>query len=102
MAGEEEGQRMKHVLISDRAIREFEALPPDPRLRTRLLDAMDRLALWPNVSGCHRLRHKLDGLWTLRVGHHRVVFRPDEAGPISVESVARREEVYEALGSHPR
>jgi len=83
---------LREVVVSTRAAHEIGDVPHNTRERVRV--ALEKLAHWPDVSGCHRLRHQLEGLWRMRVGDHRIVFRVDETGPVQVESIGPRESVY--------
>jgi hypothetical protein len=49
----------------------------------RVLKALDRLDLWPNVSGAKPLRGELAGHYRLRVGDWRIVFRVREEMSLS-------------------
>jgi len=60
----------------------------------RVLNALDRLDQWPNVSGAKPLRGDLAGHYRLRVGDWRIVFRV-EGDDVIVVRVAHRKDIYE-------
>lgn len=80
------------VMLTGEAIRQIEDLPMVIHRRVRQL--IQRLALWPNVSGAKPLSGNLAGCYRLRTGDYRVQFRV--AGEwVVVEKVGHRDRFYE-------
>ena len=50
----------------------------DPQLKRKVRDALTDIL---RDSGCGKpLQRELDGYWSLRIGRHRIMYRPDAAG----------------------
>ena len=73
------------------------ALAPEPRRRLKLAI----LGLGEGRGDRKPLQGNLEGLWRLRVGEHRVVYR-HRADRIEVFNAAPRSIVYEFLAAHLR
>lgn len=73
------------------------ALAPEPRRRLKLAI----LGLAEGRGDVKPLQGNLEGLWRLRVGEHRIVYR-HRAGRIEVFYAAPRSVVYEFLAAHLR
>jgi mRNA interferase RelE/StbE len=85
------------VVISDQ-VREYQrALAPEPRRRVKAAI----IALAEGSGNLKALQGNLTGLWRLRVGEHRIVYRHHQ-GRIEVFYAAPRETVYEFLAAHWR
>jgi mRNA-degrading endonuclease RelE of RelBE toxin-antitoxin system len=80
------------VTILDDALADIDELPG--AIQERVLDIVERLEHWPQVSGARMLTGNWRGHYRIRTGDYRVVFRalPDR---IVVVRVANRKEVYE-------
>jgi mRNA interferase RelE/StbE len=80
------------VTILDEALDDLEHLPGS--MQERVLEVVERLELWPQVSGVKALTAGWRGHSRIRTGDYRVVFKvcPDR---IVVVRVAHRKEVYE-------
>lgn len=80
------------VTILDAALDDLEGLPG--AVQERVLEVVERLERWPEVSGVKALTGDWRGHSRIRTGDYRVVFR---IGPerIVVVRVAHRKEVYE-------
>ena len=80
------------VTIRDDALDDLEHLPGT--IQERVLDVVERLEHWPQVSGIKALTGDWRGHSRIRTGDYRVVFKvlPDR---IVVVRVAHRKEVYE-------
>lgn len=80
------------VTIWDAALADLERLPI--AMQERVLEVVERLELWPEVSGVKALTANWRGYSRIRTGDYRVVFQihPDR---IVVVRVAHRNEVYE-------
>ena len=73
------------------------ALSPEPRRRVKIAI----LGLAEGLGDVKPLHGSLAGLWRLRVGEHRIVYRR-QAGRIEVFYAAPRSIVYEFLAAHLR
>jgi mRNA interferase RelE/StbE len=83
---------MADVKVTDQAKKELDALPRV--IRTRMLQLLERLRAWPEVSGAKPLRGNLAGCYRLRTGDYRLQFRV--AGEtVVVERVGHRDGFYE-------
>jgi len=80
------------VSITPRASRELDGLPLT--IKGRVLAVLERLARWPQVSGAKPLRGELTGLYRIRTGDYRVLFRI-EGRQVIVERVGHRDRFYE-------
>jgi len=83
---------MAKVLLTPEAIRDLDALPTT--MRVRVNSVLDRLKLWPEVSGAKALRHEWQGHSRIRTGDWRVIFRELSPGVLVVR-IKHRSEVYE-------
>ena len=63
-----------------------------PVLKKRVRAALADLLLDPTYG--KPLKGELDGYWSLRVGRHRIVYRPDREG-LEVVAVGPRQTIYE-------
>ena len=72
-------------------------LAPEPRRRVKVAI----LGLAAGLGDIRPLQGNLDGLWRLRVGEHRIVYR-HQGGRIEVFYAAPRSIVYEFLAAHLR
>ena len=63
------------------------------KMRAALTDVLD------NPDCGTPLKGELKGLWSLRVGRHRVIYRPDAAGA-EVITIGPRATVYEETARH--
>lgn len=63
------------------------------KVRAALTDVLD------NPDCGKRLKGELEGLWSLRVGRHRVIYRPDDAGA-EVIAIGPRTTIYEETARH--
>lgn len=81
------------VEIENRASKQVAAL--HPRVRERVLDAMETLGNEPRPRGCSRLKGRADYAWRVRVGDHRILYRiHDDEHLVRVYGVLRRDEAY--------
>jgi mRNA interferase RelE/StbE len=80
------------VLLSPDAHAELDALPVT--IRARVLRVLERLVMWPNVSGAKPLSGDWAGHYRIRTGDYRVVFRVITP-KIVVVRIKHRSEVYE-------
>jgi mRNA-degrading endonuclease RelE of RelBE toxin-antitoxin system len=63
------------------------------KVRAALADILDNPECGKPLEG------ELKGLWSLRVGRHRVIYRPDEAGA-EVVAIGPRATIYEDTTRH--
>lgn len=85
------------VVVADQ-VRDFQrTLAPEPRRRMKAAI----LGLAEGRGDILPLQANLDGLWRLRVGEHRIVYR-HHLGRIEVFYAAPRSVVYEFLAAHLR
>ncbi len=70
-----------------------------PELKRKVRDALtDILA----DAACGKpLTRELEGYWSLRVGRHRIIYRPDDAGA-EIVAFGPRRTIYENLSSGER
>lgn len=80
------------VSITPQAQREFDELPLT--MRGRILKVFERLGRWPEVSGAKPMQGELAGLYRIRTGDYRVLFRV-EGRRVIVERVGHRDGFYE-------
>jgi mRNA-degrading endonuclease RelE of RelBE toxin-antitoxin system len=45
------------------------------------------------------LQRELEGYWSLRIGRHRIIYRPDDAGS-EIVAFGPRKSIYEGLARH--
>lgn len=63
------------------------------KMRAALTDILD------NPDCGKPLKGELKGLWSLRVGRHRVIYRPDDAGA-EVMAIGPRATIYQETDRH--
>jgi mRNA-degrading endonuclease RelE of RelBE toxin-antitoxin system len=83
---------MTSISLTPRAQRQIDRLPK--AVRTRMLKLLERLRLWPEVSGVKPLSGALAGRFRMRTGDFRLQFYV-KADDIIVEKIGRRAGVYE-------
>ncbi|HEX3654735.1 MAG TPA: type II toxin-antitoxin system RelE/ParE family toxin [Pirellulales bacterium] len=81
-----------HVTVSPLAQDQLEKLPT--RMVARVWRLLDRLKNWPKVSGAKRLTGELEGLFRMRTGDYRIIFRV-VGETIVVEAIGHRKDIYE-------
>lgn len=79
---------MVSIVLSPQALRDFEDLPTPIVARMRRL--VDRLQLWPNVSGVKYLKGDLVGSCRLRTGDYRIQFRVEQFRRVELVTKAAR------------
>jgi mRNA-degrading endonuclease RelE of RelBE toxin-antitoxin system len=83
---------MAKVILSDEALSQVDQLPNV--IYHRVLQIIERLEKWPQVSGAKPLRHELVGSYRIRTGDYRVQFRVIGL-TVRIEKVAYRDGFYE-------
>lgn len=83
---------MVKVIISPEADREIGRMPR--AIQIRFLGVAERLQKWPDVSGAKPLRRELKGLFRIRTGDYRIVFRP-VGETLLIVRIDHRKDVYE-------
>jgi len=63
------------------------------KVRAALTDILDNPDCGKSLEG------ELKGLWSLRVGRHRVIYRPDESGA-EIVAIGPRLTIYEETARH--
>jgi len=63
-----------------------------PHIKSKVRGALDDIAKDPSCG--KPLEAELSGLWTLRIGSYRVIYRRDEDMP-SIVAIGPRETIYE-------
>jgi len=88
------------VEITPDAARQIDALPA--AILPRVLELIERLRHWPDVSGYKRLVGELRGAYRLRTGDYRLLFTVENTGTraepefrITVFRIDNRRDVYE-------
>ena len=84
------------IRIAPRAARQLRKLAPADR--KRVAPSIDRLAREPLPEGCRKLKGPDDGLFRIRVGSFRIVYRihADEL-VVLVLAIGNRREIYEEI-----
>ena len=81
------------VSLETRANKQLERLA-DPELK-RVFAALDALALAPRPAGVKKLKGKHSGLYRVRVGDIRILYRVDDsARQVQVWEMGKRPSVY--------
>ncbi len=83
---------MATVVLSADAVEQLEALPAP--IHRRVMRLLERLEMWPAVSGAKPLRGNLAGHYRLRTGDYRLQFRVTD-DTIVVEKLGHRDGFYE-------
>lgn len=65
-----------------------------PRLKRKIRAALDDILREPTCGKA--LHHNLAGYWSLPVGRHRIVYRPDAHGA-AIVAIGPRKTIYEAV-----
>ena len=79
-------------VVTVSALEEFRGLPRP--IQTRVLQLVERLRPWPNVSGAKALSGALAGHFRLRTGDYRLQFRL-ERQIVIVERIGHRDGFYD-------
>ena len=67
--------------------------PLKRKVRAALADILDDPDCGKPLEG------ELKGLWSLRIGRHRVIYRPDDAGA-EIVAIGPRRTIYEETAQH--
>lgn len=85
---------MAEIRLTQAAAIQLERL--NEPIHTRILHLLERLQNWPNVSGAKPLRGDLSGMWRMRTGDYRIIFRvTNDAAFVIVEQIGHRRDIYE-------
>ena len=82
---------MFEVKLTQLAVDQLEEL--DKPMHARVLNRLDGLKDWPNVSGARRLSGGLTGRYRIRTGDYRLQFYV-EGNEIVVEKIGHRDGFY--------
>ena len=66
----------------------------NPQMKRKVREALKDILRDPNSGKA--LQRELKGYWSLRIGRHRVIYRPDEAGA-EIVAFGPRKSVYEEM-----
>ena len=88
---------MVEPIVSADAVDEFFAL--EDRERAAILNALDRLRVWPKVSGVRALQSGGGGKYRIRCGGSRIVFDIVDGAPL-VRRIRHRDQVYNVRKRH--
>ena len=83
---------MVHVTFETDAAEQFQELPE--RIKSRVIDIIERLERWPGVSGAKPLRANLAGHYRIRTGDYRIQFRV-HGDEIILERIGHRDRFYD-------
>jgi mRNA-degrading endonuclease RelE of RelBE toxin-antitoxin system len=83
---------MSPVLLSPESARQLQDLPLT--VQARMLQLIERLQHWPQVSGAKPLRGELAGHFRMRTGDYRLQFHLS-ARRIIIEKIGHRDGFYE-------
>ncbi len=83
---------MATVVITPAAAEQADELPKT--IRRRIMRLVERLELWPEVSGVKALTGKLAGCYRVRTGDYRLQFRV-VTDTVVIERVGHRDGFYE-------
>ncbi len=64
-----------------------------PQLKRKLRAALEKLAAEPQLGKA--LKAELEGLWSLRVGRYRVIYRIGASRQVDLVAFGPRERIYE-------
>ena len=68
-----------------------------PQLKRKLREALNDILTEPN--SCKPLQRELEGYWSLQIGRHRIIYRPDDAG-VEIVAFGPRKSIYEEMARH--
>jgi mRNA-degrading endonuclease RelE of RelBE toxin-antitoxin system len=83
---------MAYVTFEAQVAEQFRRLPE--RIKSRVIDIIERLEQWPAVSGAKALRAGLVGHYRIRTGDYRVQFRV-RGDEIILEHIGHRDRFYD-------
>ncbi len=84
---------MAAVVLTATAQTDLDALPMT--IHGRVLNILERLTGWPDVSGAKALRGNLKGRFRVRTGDYRVQFYIRKPDTVVVEKIGHRDGFYE-------
>ncbi len=68
-----------------------------PNLKRKVRAALTDILANPDSGKA--LKGELEGLWSFRIGQHRVIYRPDDAGA-EIVAIGPRITIYEETAKH--
>jgi mRNA-degrading endonuclease RelE of RelBE toxin-antitoxin system len=83
---------MARVTFEADAAEQFREFPE--RIKSRVIDIIERLERWPGVSGAKPLRANLAGHYRIRTGDYRIQFRV-HGNEIILEHIGHRDRFYD-------
>ena len=66
----------------------------NPQMKRKVREALKDILRDPNSGKA--LQRELKGYWSLRIGRHRIIYRPDEAGA-EIVAFGPRKSIYEEM-----
>ena len=66
----------------------------NPQMKRKVREALKDILKDPNTGKA--LQRELGGYWSLRIGRHRIVYRPDDAGA-EIVAFGPRKSIYEEM-----
>ena len=82
----------QRVEITPEALEQAQAL--NEPIYSRVMQIVERLNKWPDVSGAKPLRHSLAGHYRIRTGDYRVQFHV-KGSTVVVEQIGHRDGFYQ-------
>lgn len=83
---------MAKVTLEREAAEQLGRLPE--RIKSRVVNILQRLGNWPAVSGAKPLRGELAGHYRVRTGDYRLQFRV-EGDEVIIERIGHRDRFYD-------
>jgi len=65
-----------------------------PQMKRKVREALRDILRDPNAG--KPLQRELEGYWSLRIGRHRIIYRPDDAGS-EIVAIGPRKSIYEEM-----
>ncbi|MCI0379466.1 MAG: type II toxin-antitoxin system RelE/ParE family toxin [Gemmataceae bacterium] len=83
---------MAKVVLTKEAAENLEEL--SRTIHGRMLELLQRLEEWPDVSGVKKLKGEFAGFYRLRTGDYRLLFRVQK-DKVLVERIGHRDKFYD-------
>jgi mRNA interferase RelE/StbE len=68
-----------------------------PQLKRKVREGLNDILAEPKCG--KPLHRELEGYWSLRIGRHRIIYRPDDKGA-EVVALGPRKSIYEEMARH--
>lgn len=66
----------------------------NPQMKRKIREALKDILKDPQSGKA--LQRELEGYWSLRIGRHRIIYRPDDAG-VEIVTIGPRKSIYEEM-----